>query len=131
MVTLRKFSILIAVLSVIALLSACPKSGLVPGPEGELTERDIALDKYYQALRWSNNTVSNLMENIKLLPVESQQAWIMRADPIKNGIDTVLAAWKLSIDTGSYDELDAHRQDFKNMKNELLDLLFDIGKVIG
>jgi hypothetical protein len=75
--------------------------------------------------------MANAIANIKLLPVEDQTAWIRRMDPIKSGLDTALAGWKIAIDSENYDDLNANRQQFKNLKNELLDLLLDMAQKIG
>lgn len=121
----------LAVIFAVALAVGCPKGGLVPGPSGELTEKDKALDKYYQALRWRNNTVANAIANIKLLAVEDQKAWVMRVDPIKSGMDTALTAWKIAIDSENYEDLNANRDQFKALKNELLDVLVDLAAHVG
>lgn len=109
----------------------CPKSGLVPPEGGELTEADVALDTYYQALKWNNNCVANVIANIRLLPADQQKAWVQRFDPIKTGMDATLAGWKLKLDSGDYDTLDQNRAEFKRLKNEMLDVLFDVGKLFG
>lgn len=131
----HRYSMVMVAAVFIALVAAmtvgCPGGGLVPGPSGELTDKDMALDTYYQALRWRNNTVANAIANIKLLPIEDQKAWVQRVDPIKSGMDTALTAWKIAIDSENYEDLDANRQQFKNLKNELLDVLVDLAGKIG
>jgi len=127
---LRKKAIPIIVVLAFVFLVGCG-GGLVPPQGGELTDKDIALDKYYQALKWSNNTLSNTMANIKLFPVKEQRVWIIRADPIKQGVDSALAGWKLAVDSEDWVDLNANREEFKRLKNELLDLVFELGKLIG
>lgn len=127
----RVYLIVGLIFSLCAVIMACPKSGLVPQPGTELTDEDMALNAYYQALKWRNNTVENIMANIKLMPIEDRAAWISRAEPIKNATDTALAGWKMAIDAGNYDDLSSQRQQFKALKNELLDLLFDMAQKVG
>lgn len=105
------------------ILAACGGDKLVAPAGGELTEKDLALDKYYQSLKWYNNTIENLMSNVALLSAEQKQEWIPKADKIKQSADAALSGWKLAIDSEDYAELSANRQKFKLLKNDLVDLL--------
>jgi len=118
------------ILFAVFLITACA-GGLVAPPGGELTDKDLAMDVYYQSLKWYNNTLENLMANIPLMPKEEQAGYIGKADVIKRGADTSLAGWKLAIESESYAELSANREGFKNMKNQLIDLLVEIAGKIG
>jgi len=105
--------------------------GLVAPAGGQLTDKDLALDKYYQALKWSNNTVENIIANIKLMPVEEQKAWIQRVDPLKTSIDSALALWKEAVGLENYEDVNAQRAEFKRIKNQLLDLLLRVSEPLG
>lgn len=122
----------VPILVLVALLFtfAC-KGGLVAPVGGELTDKDLALDKYYQALKWYNNTLSNLMANITLLPQAEQQKWIQRADPIKESVDTALAGWKLAVESEDWATLNENRAEFKRLKNKLIDVVLELSQQIG
>jgi len=126
---MRKYRSLVIPIVLMFLVMGCA-SKLTPVPGEVLTDKEIAMDKYYRVLKGSNNTMSNLMANIKLMPLEDQKKWITRVDPIKEGIDSALAGWKLAIGSGNWEDLDANRAEFKRLKNELLDLILDVSKLI-
>ena len=121
----------ILVLLIMALVMGCTTGGLVPAPGEVLTDKDIALDKYHQALKWTNNMMDNLMANLQLLPVEDRKTWVLRIDPIKKSMDTVLTGWNTAIGSGDYVTLNENRAEFKRLKNSLLDVVLDLALVLG
>lgn len=126
-----KLPLLLFMMAFILSISIAGCGGKLVAPAGgELTKADIALDKYYQSLKWYNNTVESLTANIALFPEEQKKSFIQKADPVIRASRTTLSGVKTAIDAQNWAELNAKRSEFKRLKNELLDIVLELAALI-